>query len=196
FYADEGLVAEYDAQGVELRSYGYKPDSTWTTDPLWLRQNGEYYFYQNDHLGTPQKLVAMNGAVVWAASYTAFGKASVDVDTVTNNLRFPGQYYDAETGLHYNGFRYYDPKIGRYLRTDPIGLLGGVNIFLYSQNTPVNNIDPEGLNALAGVLAGGKIGGVIGGIPGAVAGGVIGGIAGVIIGHLIVDALSHDDAIP
>ncbi|MCP4286023.1 MAG: hypothetical protein GY792_16465, partial [Gammaproteobacteria bacterium] len=47
FYADEGLVAEYDAQGVELRSYGYKPDSTWTTDPLWLRQNGEYYFYQN-----------------------------------------------------------------------------------------------------------------------------------------------------
>ncbi|MCP4378999.1 MAG: hypothetical protein GY794_22835 [bacterium] len=53
FYADEGLVAEYDAVGNEIRAYGYKPDSTWTTDPLWLKQHGEYYFYQNDHLGTP-----------------------------------------------------------------------------------------------------------------------------------------------
>ncbi len=56
FYADEGLAAEYDAAGNELKSYGYKPDSTWTTDPLWLKKGGEYYFYHNDHLGTPQKL--------------------------------------------------------------------------------------------------------------------------------------------
>ncbi len=56
FYADEGMVAEYDAAGNEFKSYGYKPDSTWTTDPLWLKQDGEYYFYQNDQLGTPQKL--------------------------------------------------------------------------------------------------------------------------------------------
>ncbi len=52
FYADEGLIAEYDAAGNELRAYGYKPDSTWTTDPLWLKQGGEYYFYQHDHLGS------------------------------------------------------------------------------------------------------------------------------------------------
>jgi uncharacterized protein RhaS with RHS repeats len=64
-YADEGLIAEYDKSGNELRSYGYQPDSTWTTDPLWLKENGEYYWYQNDHLGTPQKLIDMNGTVVW-----------------------------------------------------------------------------------------------------------------------------------
>ncbi|MCP4400901.1 MAG: hypothetical protein GY801_26830, partial [bacterium] len=64
-------MAEYDAAGNETRTYGYKPDSTWTTDPLWLKQNGEYYFYHNDHLGTPQKLARQNGAVVWSASYSA-----------------------------------------------------------------------------------------------------------------------------
>ncbi|MCP4397105.1 MAG: hypothetical protein GY801_07390 [bacterium] len=101
-YADDGLTAEYGASGAELKSYGYRPGSTWTTDPLWLKQGGEYYFYQNDHLGTPQKLVRQNGAVAWSASYTAFGLARIEIDTVSNNLRFPGQYFDAETGLHYN----------------------------------------------------------------------------------------------
>ncbi len=56
FYSNEGLIAEYDGSGSEIRSYGYKPDSTWTTDPLWLKQDGQYYFYHSDHLGTPQKL--------------------------------------------------------------------------------------------------------------------------------------------
>ncbi len=56
FYSDEGVIAQYDVSGTELRSYGYKPDSTWSTDPLWLKQDGEYYFYRNDQLGTPQKL--------------------------------------------------------------------------------------------------------------------------------------------
>ncbi len=128
FYADEGLVAEYDAAGNEILTYGYKPDSTWTTDPLWLKEGGEYYFYQNDHLGTPQKLVKMNGAIAWSGSYTAFGRTNVEIETITNNLRFPGQYYDAETGLHYNWHRYYAPGIGRYLRTDPIGLIGGLHL--------------------------------------------------------------------
>ncbi|MCP4375239.1 MAG: RHS repeat protein, partial [bacterium] len=105
FYSDEGLVAEYDATGNEVRAYGYRPDSTWTTDPLWLKQGTEYHFYQNDHLGTPQKLVKQNGAVVWSAGYSAFGQATVEVSTVKNNLRFPGQYFDAETGLHYNFHR-------------------------------------------------------------------------------------------
>ena len=123
-YADEGLVGEYSSTGAELRSYGYKPNSTWTTDPLFLKQGNQYYFYHNDHLGTPQKLTSISGAVAWSATYASFGKATVDASsTITNNLRFPGQYEDEETRLHYNYHRYYDPRTGRYLRADPIGIL-------------------------------------------------------------------------
>ena len=61
------------------------------------------------------------------------------------NFRFPGQYYDQETGLHYNYHRYYDPNTGRYLTPDPIGLDGGINLFLYSRNNPINKIDIYGL---------------------------------------------------
>ncbi len=133
--------------GTELRSYGYKPDSTWTTDPLWLKQGGAYYFYQNDHLGTPQKLTAQNGMVVWATQYSAFGKATIGTEIITNNLRFPGQYYDAETGLHYNFQRYYDPGIGRYVSVDPIGFEGGsLNFYGYTENNPINAFDHYGLD--------------------------------------------------
>ena len=72
----------------------------------------------------------MNGAIVWEAKYDAFGKASI-IGVVENNLRFPGQYYDAETGFHYNWNRYYDPRAGRYFTPDPIGVNGGINLFLY-----------------------------------------------------------------
>jgi RHS repeat-associated protein len=90
------------------------------------------YFYHNDHLGTPQKLTDSTGTVVWSADYKPFGEATVDqtVSTITNNLRFPGQYYDAETGLHYNYFRDYDPAIGKYKQADPIGLAGGSNLYV------------------------------------------------------------------
>jgi RHS repeat-associated protein len=144
-YADEGLVAELDSSGNVTKSYGYKPGSTWTTDPLFMKTGPDYYFYQNDHLGTPQKLTAINGAVVWAAKYSSFGKASIEVETVKNNLRYPGQVYDEETGLHYSYHRYYDPKLGRYLTPDPIGLLGGINRFLYANSNPGNFTDPYGL---------------------------------------------------
>ena len=145
FYSDEGLVAEFDLTGSEVRSYGYKPDSTWTTDPVWMTYNNAYYFYQNDHLGTPQKLTAQNGMVAWSASYSAFGEATVDTEFITNNLRFPGQYYDEETGLHYNFQRYYDPEIGRYISVDPIGFLGGSHLFIYSKNNPLKLYDTSGL---------------------------------------------------
>ena len=145
-YSDEGLIGEYDSTGNEIKTYGYKPGSTWTTDPLFMKEGSSYYFYQNDHLGTPQKMTAVNGAVVWAAKYSSFGEASVDAaSTVTNNLRVPGQYYDGETGLHYNYHRYYDPETGRYLKPDPLGLRGGLNLFQYALSNPIVKYDQYGL---------------------------------------------------
>ncbi len=136
--------------GMKSRRIGYKPDSIWTTDTLFLKQSGQYYFYQNDHLGTPQKLVAMTGVVVWSATYQAFGEAVVDAaSTITNNLRFPGQYYDAETGLHYNWFRYYEPEIGRYISVDPIGFImeDEINLYSFTRSNPIHRIDPLGLQS-------------------------------------------------
>ena len=85
-------IAEYDGSGNEIKTYGYKPGSLWTTDPLFMKIGGQYYFYHNDHLGTPQKMTDISGAVVWSAKYESFGKAVVEIATVENNLRFPGQY--------------------------------------------------------------------------------------------------------
>jgi len=122
-YSDEGLIGEYDAIGKEIKTYGYMPGATWTTDPLFMKEGGDYYFYQNDHLGTPQKMAGVNGGAVWSAKYSSFGEATVDGSSnITNNLRFPGQYFDEETGLHYNYHRYYDPMTARYLRTDPLNI--------------------------------------------------------------------------
>jgi len=145
-YSDEGLIGEYDSAGVEIKTYGYKPDGLWTTDPVFMKQGGEYYWYHNDHLGTPQMMTDRTGAIVWSAEYDVFGRADVLVAAVENNLRFPGQYYDAETNLHYNWMRYYDSQIGRYIRLDPIGLeTEGVNVYLYSEVNPLNRFDPEGM---------------------------------------------------
>ena len=73
-----------------------------------------------------------------------YSPTSAAVGTITNNLRFPGQYYDAESGLNYNMMRDYDPTLGRYVQADPIGLLGGVNLYVYIQNQPVRRFDQTG----------------------------------------------------
>lgn len=108
--------------------------------------DGEIYYVHNDHLGTPKAMTNEFGIKVWGATHDPFGLATVDVgSSVEFNVRFPGQYYDGESGLHYNYFRYYDPNIGRYITSDPIGLLGGINTYSYVENNPVNYIDPYGL---------------------------------------------------
>ncbi|HAS8232684.1 TPA: RHS repeat-associated core domain-containing protein, partial [Vibrio vulnificus] len=70
----------------------------------------------------------------------------MEVESVGNPLRFQGQYHDVETGLHYNLARYYDPRTGRFIQPDPIGLLGGINHYQYAPN-PVMWVDPHGLCA-------------------------------------------------
>jgi RHS repeat-associated protein len=116
-----------------------------------------------DHLGTPLALtntpaMASQAAAAWRASYAPFGGATVDQDpdgdltAVSLSLRFAGQLDDQELALNYNYFRTYDPAAGRYLTTDPIGQLGGTNVYRYALNSPLHYIDPRGLiNLLAGV---------------------------------------------
>jgi RHS repeat-associated protein len=108
------------------------------------------YYYHNDHLGTPQKMTNSSGAVVWAADYLPFGQANIIIENVVNNLRFAGQYYDQETGLHYNYHRYYDPTLGRYLRADPVGFAEGVDLYTYVASNPINRLDPKGLFGIGG----------------------------------------------
>ena len=118
------------------------------------------YYVISDHLGTPQQIVDSAGTVVWKAAFLPFGKAQVLTETVSNNIRFPGQYFDAETGLHYNWNRYYDPDTGRYLTPDPIGLDGGLNLYAYVAGDPVNGLDPTGLFLGSGIAkVAGKIAG-------------------------------------
>lgn len=109
------------------------------------------YFVHTDHLGAPIAVTDAGRRTVWSARYAPFGRATIDEDPdrdrtrLTLNLRLPGQYEDAETGLHYNHHRYYDPDLGRYLSPDPLGLAAGPNPYLYAGNDPVNFIDPSGL---------------------------------------------------
>jgi RHS repeat-associated protein len=137
------LIAESSLNGIITKEYIYLD-----SQPLAMitSTNGEsIFFYHNDHLGTPKVMTDLPGNVVWKANHAPFGKAEIIINTIENNLRFPGQYYDGETGLHYNWHRYYDPTTGRYLTPDPIGLAGGINPFVYSYNNPVNFTDPLGL---------------------------------------------------
>ncbi len=106
-------------------------------------------YYHTDHLGTPRELTNEKGEIIWEAVYDTWGntkessKSNDDIISI-QPLRFQGQYYDTETGLHYNRFRYYDPDIGRFVSQDPIGLLGGDNLYAYAPN-PTGWIDPFGL---------------------------------------------------
>lgn len=109
-----------------------------------------------DHEGTPRLATDATPRIVWRFEGNAFGDTlpSEDPDgdgSLTRiHLRYPGQYYDAETGLHYNWNRYYDPHIGRYITSDPIGLQGGLNTYAYVENNPLRWIDPEGLQTCKG----------------------------------------------
>ncbi|OZG69914.1 hypothetical protein BTA51_28725, partial [Hahella sp. CCB-MM4] len=122
---DDVLLSEtHYQQGkrTKHKTYIFEPN---TFKPLSFVQDDDIYYYHLDHLGTPQEITGPQGDIVWSAQYRAYGNlALADVEQVENNLRFQGQYFDEESGLHYNRFRYYDPGCGRFINQDPIGLLG------------------------------------------------------------------------
>ncbi|MGN8064934.1 RHS repeat-associated core domain-containing protein, partial [Ralstonia sp. 22111] len=125
-------------------------------DPLWQYEIQPTPFdslawYQCDHLGTPQELTDQTGEIAWSANYKAWGAAQEVISDaarkagIQNPIRFQGQYFDHETGLHYNRHRYYDPSSGRFISKDPIGLAGGINGYQYAPN-PMGWVDPLGLS--------------------------------------------------
>ncbi len=110
-----------------------------------------HYHIYSDHLATPRAITDNVANLIWSWDSDPFGSnaANDDVDGDGNafvyNLRFPGQYFDEETGLHYNYFRDYDPSTGRYVQSDPIGLRGGLNTYAYIDSNAINWVDPFGL---------------------------------------------------
>lgn len=120
--------------------------------------NSELYYVHTDHLNTPRAITNSDKAEVWQWQSDPFGNGMENEDVDSNgisfeyNKRFTGQYYDSETGLHYNYYRDYDPKTGRYLQSDPIGLNGGTNTFGYVGGNPMMYTDPLGLIVWKGKL--------------------------------------------
>ena len=120
------------------------------------------YAVQTDHLNIPRLVVDRNQVAVWRWDQAdPFGNNVPNQDPDGNSitfefpLRFPGQYFDKETNTHYNYYRDYDPAIGRYIQSDPIGLAGGINTYAYVDNNPLSKTDPTGEFAVVGGLIGG-----------------------------------------
>jgi len=156
FVYDEAghLIGEYDTAGALIQEIVWLGDTPIAT----VRPNaggvGVFYIH-TDHLNTPRQLTRpTDNEIVWRWNSDAFGVGNALQDPDGNgqqvvfNLRFPGQYYDQETGLHYNYFRDYDPQTGRYVQSDPIGLRGGLNTYAYVKGNPVKYVDPLGLEGV------------------------------------------------
>lgn len=163
------------------------------THVSWANQT--MYFIHNDHLGTPQVVTDANQSVVWQADYQPFGEVDITTNHIDQDARFPGQYIDDATGLHYNYFRDYDPTIGRYIQSDPIGLNAGFNTYGYVGGNPLIYSDPRGLQA--GTVAG-CAAGVLAGPGGCGVGAVIGTLinlgGGLYVGHQMMTSDLGDDA--
>ncbi|WP_175645585.1 RHS repeat-associated core domain-containing protein, partial [Pseudomonas sp. KK4] len=128
--------------------YVYEPGSYAPLARVDQEEGGEQrlYYFHTDQIGTPLEMTDADGQIVWQATYKAWGSVEkLTVNEVEQNLRFQGQYFDDETGLHYNTFRYYDPEVGRFVTQDPIGLDGGYNLYKYAPG-PTGWIDPLGLS--------------------------------------------------
>ncbi len=145
-YGAEGLMAEYDAEGHERRSYAHLPGAIWNSEPLYQKEGELIGFYIIDSPMTPVALVSANGSLLWKARYESFGLAHVEQSLMTNAWRGSGQYYDAESGLHYNTARYYDPAHRRYLSRDPaLRDWTRSNPYVFVDNDPLTYVDPSGL---------------------------------------------------
>jgi len=143
-YEGRSLVAEIDEHGEPIAQYLYLDDHR----PVIKLAGNEAFAIHTDHLGAARAMSDDRGDDVWRATYTPFGEIQVVQEDVVLPLRFPGQYGDAETGLNYNYYRYFDTESGRYLSSDPTGVQAGLNTYGYVGGNPLSSIDPLGLDAI------------------------------------------------
>ncbi len=147
-YVHDGddLFLEVDGAGNRVAEYTYYPG---IDQPLSVRRGGAggsvYYFVQ-DFPGNVRGLVTAGAALANQYRYKPFGTddSGFPQGTVTNSVRFAARELDNETGMYYVRSRYYDPQTGRFISEDPIGLEGGINLYVYARNNPVNFVDPTG----------------------------------------------------
>ncbi|MCF6299805.1 MAG: RHS domain-containing protein [Proteobacteria bacterium] len=171
----------YDRQGQLIHESKYKNgDHKWDRETIWLYNrpvaqvrtlysagvivSQNIYYIQVDHLNTPRWVTDSTGTILWSWESDAFGTTlqNKDADGDGTNFwfqqRFPGQFWDSESGQHYNYFRDYEPGTGRYIESDPIGLEGGWNTYVFTHANPVNYFDSNGAQT-EGALATCAIGG-------------------------------------
>ena len=168
-YDEQGhLIGELSGTGTPLRSYVWRDDTP--VAQIEYQPSRKILYFDPDHLNTPRAAMDETGKVVWRWESDAFGSTLPDEDPdkdsvkVTINLRFPGQYYDVESGLHYNGHRYYSPLLIIFTQADrldllrqavnplyagygePMDLMRGLNQpYTYVLGNPLSYVDPEGL---------------------------------------------------
>jgi RHS repeat-associated protein len=174
YYDEDGsLLYEVGSGGANSTGsahYVYLPTPAGPM-PIATYTGNKHYAVQTDHLNTPRRLTNSSKQVAWQWAFSAFGDEQptlarnrfVDPSTtpnagtttvaeVTFNLRYPGQYFDKESNLHYNWMRSYSPNNGRYTQADPIGLQGGWNKFSYVDSNPLSHTDPKGLVKWSGEM--------------------------------------------
>ena len=147
---DGHIIAETDGSGNTTREYIWLDDMPVAVIDGVNTPSPTTYYVHTDHLMRPVVMTDGNGAIVWSAVYQPFGATQSITGSLVMNARFPGQWFQLETGLHYNWFRHYDPSLGRYVESDPMGLKGGsYSTYSYAVSNPLSNFDPLGLYCAA-----------------------------------------------
>jgi RHS repeat-associated protein len=151
------LIAEATAAGVVTREYVWLDDMPLALPADLDTAAPNLWFVHADHLDRPIRMTDGTKSVVWNAFFLPFGAVDVILGPASNNLRFPGQYFLLESGLHYNWYRHYDPTLGRYTQADPLGFVDGPSLYAYVGGNPVGDLDPTGEFGLVGAGIGAGI---------------------------------------
>ena len=154
------VIAELTTAGATVREYIYLPEAeiaptmgsrTQVDIPVavvdGVNTTPVTYNVHVDHLGRPVRMTNSAKASVWSVEYTPWGAPHAITGAQTLNTRFPGQWFQLESGLHYNWHRHYDPSLGRYTQPDPLGFVDGPSVYGYARSSPIKNLDFRGLEA-------------------------------------------------